>query len=138
MAKNRAPNLYVEDTGEASYVSLIEYKRENYICVIDTISPDEISAYVLDNAEAENIPVQHFLSIANIWFYGSSEKHPLSVELAAKGLTDVLSPIYKTFDTNFVSRIIGTAFEHGTVETKIKRRRAIPVVEGTPIKLRKR
>lgn len=138
MAKNRAPNLCVEDTGEASYVSLIEYKRENYLCVIDTISPDEITAYVLDNAEAENIPIQHFLNVANIWFYGSSEKHPLSVELAAKGLTDVLSPIYKTFDTSFVSRIVGTTFEHGAAETKIKRRRAIPVVEGTPVKLKKR
>jgi hypothetical protein len=93
---------------------------------------------VLDYAEAENIPIQQFLSVANLWFYGASDDHPLSVELAAKGLTDVLSPIYKTFDANYVSRIIGTTFNHANTESKIKRRKAIPVVEGTPVRLKKR
>jgi hypothetical protein len=138
MAKNSAPELCVEDTGTASFISLIECKGQHYLCIIDRISQTEITAYVLDFAEAENIPIHHFLSIANIWFYGSSDRHPLSVELAKKGLTDVLSPIYKTFDINFVSRVVGTTFEFADSESKIKRRRAIPIAEGTPIRLKKK
>lgn len=142
MAKKKIPELKVElvkDRGNLLYLALLEYKREVYLCIIDNIAPNEIGAYVLDYAEQESIPISELLSVATLWFYKSSEKHPLSVELAQKGLTEALAPIYKTFDATYVSRIVGNAFSYeGLSSSKVRRRRVIPIPEGVPIRLKQK
>lgn len=141
MAKKKIPELKVEltsTTGNLVYLALLEYKRETYLVVVDNVTPTEIGAYVLDYAEQENIPLSEFLSVVTRWFYKASDTHPLSVELARQGLTSVLAPIYRTFDTTYVSRIVGNAFSFaGMQKNKVKRRRVIPLPEGIPIRLKK-
>lgn len=141
MAKKKVPELKLElinDRGNLIYLSLIEYKRECYLCVIDNITDEGINAFVLDYAEQENVKIATFLSIVTEWFYKSSDKYPLSVEFAKKNLTEQIAPIYKTFDSAYVSRIIGHAFSYVRLqENKVKRRRVIPIPEGIPIKLKK-
>jgi hypothetical protein len=141
MAKNRIPALKVEangGTGPMFYLSLLEYKRENYLCIIDNMMPSEIGAYVLDYADQENIPLQEFLSIVTKWFYSKSESRPLSVEIANYGLTEQLAPLYRTFDSTYVTRIVGNAFTYdGMNKSKVRRRRVVPIPEGIAIKLKK-
>lgn len=141
MAKKRIPALDVErvnDRANLHFISLLEYRREEYLCIIDNISPNEIGAYVLDFVDQEGIPAAQFMSIAIEWFYGKSDLHPLSVEIARRGLTKALSPIYRTFDTQYVSRIIGHAFSYEKMtKTKVKRRRVTPVQEGIEIRFKK-
>lgn len=141
MTKKKIPELKVElikDRGNLLFLALLEYKREEYLCIVDNITPGEIGAYVLDYAEQENIPVQEFLSVVTRWFYRSSDRHPLSVEIAQQGLTEALSPIYKTFDTTYVARIVGNAFCYDKMsKTKVRRRRVVPIPEGIPIKLKR-
>lgn len=142
MAKKRIPELRIElinECGNLLYLALVEYKREEYLCVIDTITDSSLGAYVLDYAEQENVPVAEFLSLVTRWFYGSSDKHALSVELSRNGLTQVLSPIYKTFDAAYISRIVGNAFFHNehVKKTKVKRRRVNPIPEGIAIRLKR-
>ena len=141
MAKKRIPELKIEvvnDRANLLFMSLLEYKRETYLCIIDNITPTEIGAYVLDYAEQENIPVTKFLSIVTEWFYARSEKHPLSVELARHGLTEKIAPIYRTFDATYVARIVGQAFTYsGMAKSKVRRRRVVPIQEGIAIKFKK-
>jgi len=113
VAKKNIPDLKIEwvsDRGNLLYLSLVEYKRETYLCIIDTIGPDQITAYVLDYAEQEGIDIPNFLRFVTRWFYGRSEKVPLSVAIARAGLTKQLSPIFRSFDASYVSRIIGCLF----------------------------
>ena len=66
MAKKKIPELKIEEIngrGNFIYLSLIEYKREEYLCVIDSIKPNEIGAYVLDYAEQENIDLAQFFRL---------------------------------------------------------------------------
>lgn len=141
MAKKRIPELKIElvnDRGNLLYLALLEYKRENYLCIIDNITSSEIGAYVLDYAEQEDIPLAEFLSIVTKWFYGKSEAHPLSVELARQGLTGRVGAIFKTFDTTYVARIVGNAFTYDAMnKSKVRRRRVVPVPEGVAIRLKK-
>lgn len=140
MTKKRIPELKIEQisgTGSLLYLSLLEYKREQYLCVIDNITPTEIGAFVLDYADQENIPVKEFLSVVTHWFYSKSEKCPLSVEIARQGLTEGLAPIYKTFDATYVSRIVGNAFTYSAMnKSKVRRRRVVPLPEGIAIRLK--
>jgi hypothetical protein len=97
-----------------------------------------IGAYVLDFAEQHEIPLNELFSVVNEWFYSKSEHCPLSIELARRGLTERLTPIYKTFETAYVSRIIGHAFHYRDGErSKVKRRRVQAIPEGIAIKLKK-
>lgn len=141
MAKKKIPELKVElinERGNLLYLALLEYKRENYLCIIDNVSQSEIGAYVLDYAEQENIPVQEFLSLVTHWFYSKSDNHPLSVEIASQGLTQLIAPIHRTFDTTYVSRIVGHAFVYETMnKSKVRRRRVVPIPEGVAIKFKK-
>lgn len=141
MAKKKIPPLVVEDIKDKAnlyYLSLIEYKRENFLTIIDNITSNEISAYVLDYAQQEKIDMQHFLSIANHWFYKSAHKHPLSFEIAKLGLTSQLSPLYRSFDLNYVARVVGHPFSFDfTPRTKVKRRKAVALPASIEIRFKK-
>lgn len=139
--KKRIPELKIEcvnGTGHLLYLSLIEYKREDYLCIVDNIRSSEIDAYVLDYADQEKIDVKNFLQVATQWFYSKSDVHPLSVEFARHGLTQWTAPIYRTFDSTYVSRIVGHGFTYDVMsKSKVRRRRVVPLPEGIEIVLKK-
>lgn len=141
MAKKKIPPLTVEykqDQTTLHYLSLLEYRRENFLVVIDNITDTEITAFTLDFIKEDVISLTNFLSICNVWFYKSSGRYPLSFEIAKLGLSKKLAPLIKTFDVNNVSRIVGIPFEYKIeAKPKIKRRRVIPVQEGVQIVLKK-
>lgn len=120
------------------YLSLIEYKRDTYLCIIDEVTDESISAFILDYAEQENIKISNFLSFVTHWFYSNSDNYPLSTELAKSGMADQISPIYKTFDIAYVTRIIGNPFSFvKKVKTKVKRRRVAAIPDYIEIVFKK-
>lgn len=140
MAKKKIPALKIEhvsDRGNLLYLSVIEFKRETYLCVIDTIKPTEITAYVLDYAEQENIDVAALLSFITHWFYAKSDRVPLSVAFARAGLTEWVMPIFRSFDTTYVSRVIGQPFGLSRERVRVRRRRVTPIQEGIEIRLKR-
>lgn len=141
MAKKKIPPLIVEkimDTSNLCFISLIEYKRENFLGIIDNISDTELNAFILNYAKPEIISKDEFIRFAIRWFYQSSEKYPLSFEFAKLGLSSKIQPLYKTFELNHVSRIVGKPFifEKLNTATKIKRRRIVAVPEYIEIKFK--
>lgn len=140
MAKKRIPELNVERVqtpANLHFLCMLEYKRDEYLCIVDNITPATIGAYVLDYADQENVPLNELLSVATKWFYAKSDNHPLSVEVASLGLTERLAPIFRTFDTAYVSRIVGHAFTYEAMnKTRVRRRRVISIPEGIEIRLK--
>lgn len=141
MAKKQAPPLILEEVQDQSnllFLCLIEFKKEKYLTLIDNIKDDEISAYVLDHAEAEGLDVQALLSVATHWYYRSSEKYPISFELAKLGLSDKTSKILRTFSIDYVSRMIGKIFVYELdSKPKVRRKRVNVIPSYIEIKLKK-
>jgi len=140
MAKKIPPLILenLDSNDNHAYLTLIVYKKQKYLVVVDNIVNEEISAFVLDIAETEDIDVNWFLSVCNLWFYASSEKYPLSFEFAKLGQLDKVKRIIKTFNINSVSRIIGRIFMYNIQnKPKVKRRKIIPVPEYVEIKFKK-
>lgn len=141
MSKKNAPPLVLEELQDRSnylYLTLIEYKKEKYLTIIDNISGSDITAYVLDYADAESIDLAWLLSIANIWYYKSSEKYPLSFEFAKLGVKNNVTPILRTFNLDYVSRMIGKIFVYDIdSKPKIKRKRVNLIPSTVEIKLKK-
>ena len=138
--KKKIPPLEFEIVQEPTnlhFLTMLEYKKENFLTIIDNITDEEITAFVLDKAQQSGIPVKDFLSVVTHWYYSGSESHPLSIELARHGMTQKYDPIITTFDINYITRIVGKPFIYSLAVSKVKRRRIIPVPEGVEIRLKR-
>ncbi len=138
----KAPPLIMEAISEVDinhgYFTLLVYKKEEFLVIIDNLYDEEISAFVIDRAAAEDIDIKWFLSIANLWYYKSSEKYPLSFEFAKVGALEKIKPMLKTFNIGSVSRMVGRPFMFNIyAKPKIKRRKIVPIPEFIEIKLAK-
>ena len=141
MAKKKVPPLVLEEVQDQAnylYLTLVEYKKERYLTIIDNIRGSDITAFVLDYANAEGIDMNWILSIANIWYYKSSDKYPLSFEFAKLGVKTKVTPIMRTFNLDFVSRMIGKIFVYDIdAKPKVKRKRVSVIPSSVEIKLKK-
>lgn len=137
----KAPPLIIEsleDESNAIFLTLIEYKKQRYLTVIENVVEDEIQAYMLDQLAAEGIDQQWFMSVAVHWFYSSSHKYPLSFEFAKMGHGEIVKRVLKTFNINSTSRIIGKLFTYKVnSKPKVKRRKLVPIPEYFEVKLKK-
>lgn len=141
MAKKKIPNLIVEKTeeqGNLMFLSLLEYRKEQYLVVVDNIAEDGIGAYVLDYAEQEGMDLKQLISVITLWFYKASFKYPLSFEFSRLGMTPMTNRIYKTFETTHVTRLVGNDFKYDIEsQPKVKRRRVNKIPAGIEVKIKK-
>jgi len=141
MAKKRIPNLVVEraeDQGNYFFLSVLEFRKENYLVIVDNITEEGIGAYVLDYAQQEGIDVKQLISVVTAWFYRGSYRYPLSFEFSRLGMATLTNRIYKNFELAHVTRLIGNAFQYDlTAPPKIKRRRVSMIPAGVEIKLKR-
>jgi hypothetical protein len=127
MAKKRIPELQVELTSDSAnfyYLSVLQYRKEHHLVVVDNITSDNVSAYVLDKATQEGIDVKQLLTVITRWFYESSHRYPLSLEFSKLGMTHATNRILKNFELSHVTRIVGQDFQYDLqAAPKIRRRR---------------
>lgn len=135
MSKKRIPELQVEYTSDSTnffYLSVLQYRKEHHLVIIDNITNDVVTAYVLDKAVQEGIDAKQILTVANRWFYEASDRYPLSIEFSKRGMSHATNRILKNFDLSHVTRIVGQDFQYDlTTPPKIRRRRVshVPKVE---------
>lgn len=89
------------------FVALIQHKSSNIIAIIDNVSDKNMRAYVLDLCEPEGINEASLIDVAAEWFEAAAENYPISVEFSKRGLTPATGRIYRTFNLDTISRIIG-------------------------------
>lgn len=140
MSKRKIPELFIEraeDSGNFFYLSVIEYRRENFLVVVDNITSDSIYAYVLDFAQQEGMNMKELISIITYWFYKGSRTYPLSFEFSRLGISGITNRIYKAFELQHVTRLIGKDFSYDLLKPpKIRRRRANMIPAGVEIRLK--
>lgn len=141
MSKRKIPTLVVEraeDQGNYYFLSVLEYRRENYLVIIDNITDEEVGAYVLDYAQQEGMNLRDVISLVTTWFYSASHRYPLSFEFSRIGVAGRTNRIYKTFELAHVTRLIGKDFRFDLhAVPKIKRRRVNRIPAGVEIKLKR-
>lgn len=117
------------------FITLIQYCNQHILAIVDNASEKNIKAYVLDLCGPADIDEELVIRIAVEWFQTKKTQYPLSFEFSQLGISGDMSKIYRTFNTDFVTRIIGPLpnFEMKSVQS-VKRRRRKPVPEGIEIK----
>jgi hypothetical protein len=117
-----------EDYDGYPFITLIEYRDNHLLGIIDNATDKMIKAYVLDLCGPAGVDEENIINVASVWYENSRDRYPISFEFSKMNLSEEVKPIYKSFPVGFVTRIIGpmAKFEMNEVKS-IKRRRKKPL-----------
>lgn len=117
------------------FVTLIQYRKQPILAIVDNVDADVIRAFVLDYCGPEGVDEDMLIVAAAEWYESNRSNFPISIEFSRKGLTPITSKIYRTLNTEFVSRVIGPmpCYPMNTVRS-IKRRRRKTLTGNIEIK----
>jgi hypothetical protein len=139
--KNKRTNspLLIEEHPEDyigfPFITLIQYKKQPLLTIVDNINDSSVKAYVLDLCRSENINEDLIVTVAANWFYNNSANYPVSIEYSKQNLLETTSKIYKILNIEFITRVIGPTFRFPTNQvSSVRRRRRKGLAEGIEIK----
>lgn len=119
------------------FITLIQYRDDHVLTIVDNAEQKTIKAFVLDLCGPEGVDEQRLISTASQWYDHNSDRFPVSFEFSRRSMTEEVSPIYRTFNIEFVTRVIGPLprFEMSEVKS-VKRRKRKPVPQGMEVTYR--
>lgn len=109
------------------FLTLIRYNNTEFLAVVDNITEGELRLYHVEECSQYGIDVTTFLKHVLDW-HNDHQSIPLSVYLSSSSLTPSYGQIYKSFNVEFISRIIGPIpkYKLRTQSTTRKRKRKSP------------
>lgn len=113
-----------EDYEGYPFITLIQYRDQSLLGIVDNTTDKMIKAYILDLCGPAQVNEEQVITIATAWNKNSKDRYPLSFEFSKLGLAEIVKDIYQSFAVGFVTRVIGPLprFEMNKI-TSIKRRR---------------
>lgn len=111
------------------FITLIQYRDEHILSIVDNADEKLIKAFVLDRCGPERIDEESIIRVADDWYEYHRSEYPLSFEFSRLSMSGVTSRIYKRFNMEFVTRVIGPLYKFpmDKVEsTKRRRKKKIP------------
>lgn len=121
---------YPEDYKGYPFITLIQYKKDHSLTIVDNYDSRSIRAYVLDLCGPEFVDEQNVINIAAMWYKKSKALYPISFQFAREGLTEETGKIFRVFSIDFVTRVIGPLpkFDmNEIISIKRKRKKLLPV-----------
>jgi len=110
------------------FITLIQYRKQHVLTIVNNYDEATINGYILDLCGPENVNEQTIISIASKWYSTNREKYPISFEFSKLGMANQTGKIYRSFNVEFITRVIGPVFKFPMEEIKsIKRRRRKPI-----------
>ena len=113
-----------DDYNGYPFITLIQYRDKHLLSVVDNATTKVIKAFVLDLCAPEGINEEIVVGLIANWYdTGGFERYPLSIEFSKLGIANEMAKIFRTFNTEFVTRVIGPLPSFEMLETKSIRRR---------------
>lgn len=116
------------------FVTVIVYRKQPMLTIIDNFDDETVKAYVLDYCGAEGVNEEQLIVAAADWYQNNSEQFPVSIEFSRREMTGETSKIYRSLNVEYISRVIGPVpkFPMGAIKN-VKRRRRKPISAGVEI-----
>lgn len=136
--KNPIP-LIIEDHPDDydgyPFITLIQYDDTHFLTIVDNATDKLIRAYVLDLCGPESVNEELLIETAGEWYSNNRDRFPISFEFSRRNLTAGTEKILKTFQLEFVPRVIGPLpkFDFAT-QPKIRKRRKKALAASIEIK----
>lgn len=105
------------------FMTLLTYGNEKILTIVDNHNKHSINAFVLDYCNIENLNEDMIIRSALNWYNDETINYPISIAFA-KNPNLGTHKIYKSFNINYVKRIIGPLpiYNMETIK-KIKRKK---------------
>ncbi len=137
-ARANAVPLIVEDHPDDyegyPFITLIQYRRSHVLAIVDNSDDQAIKSYVLDLCGPERVDEQKMIEVGAYWYKHHRNAHPISVEVSRKGIPGEAGRIYRSFNIEFVTRVIGPLPRFEMTETvRVKRRKRKSVPTGVEV-----
>jgi len=117
------------------FLSVIQYKNQHIISIIDNINKKTLKAFVLDLCGPEGVDEELVVNVASYWYEFERNRYPLSIEFSKRGLANITSKIMKTYTIDSIARIMGPLYIYPTDNgIKIKRRKRREITSNVEIK----
>ena len=111
------------------FITLLQYRDKHNLTIIDNATNKEIYAYVLDLCTPVGLDEKEVVEVAAEWHDASSQKYPLSIEFSKRNISGRMSQIFRSYNIDFVTRIIGPLPKFNVtdvISTKKRRKRPVP------------
>lgn len=111
------------------FITLIQYRNEHYLTLIDNADKKTIKSYILDLCGPATVDEQQIIEVAQRWWYMEKDRYPLSFAFSKAGMANEVSKIYRSYNIEYVTRVIGPLpkFEmHETTSVKRRKRKTVP------------
>lgn len=111
------------------FITLIQYRKDNILTIIDNSDDKQIRAFVLDLCAPERVNEEHVIDIAAGWYKEANTRYPVSFEFSRLGVSGETGKLCRSFNIEFVTRVIGPLprFDMGAAPVvKRRRRKAVP------------
>lgn len=111
------------------FITLVLHKHQHVITIVDNVDLANIKAYVLDLCGPENVDEEMIITVASEWYETSRERYPLSIEFSKRGLSNDTYKIYKTYNNDSITRIVGPLYVYpmdNVIKVRRRKRREIP------------
>lgn len=135
---NQAPLIvepHPEDYDGYPFITLIQYRDQHVLSIVDNSNDKMIKAFILDLCGPEKVNEEMIIQVAEQWYEATGAGYPLSVEFSKQGMTGEVSKILCTYNTDFVTRVIGPLPQFAMEPTRsVKRRRRKPVPPGMEVR----
>ena len=141
MKNNEAP-LIIEDHPEDydgyPFITLIQQVRRTFLTIVDNMERNSLGVFVLDLCAPEQVDEKRIVELAAEWYEHNRKKYPVSIEFSKNGLTIEAAKIYRTFNAEYITRIIGPVPKFPMSEpVRVRRRKKklVPPGVGTHNKI---
>lgn len=110
------------------FITLIQYRKSHVLAIVDNSDNQTIKSYVLDLCPPEKVNEELIIEVASYWYNNTRTQYPLSIEFSKRGMSGESGKIYRTFNIEFVTRVIGPLPRFEMMEvTRVKRRKRKPI-----------
>lgn len=106
-----------------TFITLIQFNDERYLSIVDRLTDKHISAYLLDLCGPKGISEEDVLLVAYEWSISPRSTFPISYEFQRLNLTEFTSQLHRTFNVDFVERVIGPLPDVEMVKATVKRKK---------------
>ncbi len=117
------------------FLTLIQYRKDSTVCIVDNADDKVIKLYVLDMCGPSQVNEELLITVAHDWYTsGDYERCPVSIAFSRSGIAPEAMKIYRSYNVEFVTRVVGPLprFEMKKVRS-VKRRRRKPIPQGVEL-----
>ena len=123
-----------EDYDGYPFITLLQYRKEHVLTLIDNADEKQIRHFALDLCGPAKVNEERLIEVAKSWWENRREQYPISFEFSRLGMTNEVCSIYRTYNIEYVTRVIGPLPKFQMSETtSVKRRKRKAVPEGVAI-----